>query len=72
MLVTDVELAGAMNGAALATEAKQRFPEMDVIVTSGNPRPRQLPADATFMPKPWRALDVLREAERSALRAHTE
>lgn len=65
LLLTDVELAGVMNGAALAAEAKQRFPEINVIVTSGHSRPKHLPADMKFMPKPWRALDVLREAERS-------
>jgi DNA-binding NtrC family response regulator len=66
-LLTDVKLAGVMNGAVLAAEAKQRFPKMNVVVTSAHSRPKQLPADMKFMPKPWRALDVLREAERSVL-----
>jgi DNA-binding NtrC family response regulator len=63
-LFTDVKLAGAMSGAALAARAKERFPQMDVVVTSGF-LPRELPGDAKFMPKPWRALDVLREAQRA-------
>ena len=63
-LFTDVKLAGTMSGAALAAKAKERFPQMDVIVTSGS-LPPELPADAKFMPKPWRALDVLREAQRA-------
>jgi DNA-binding NtrC family response regulator len=63
-LFTDVKLAGAMSGAALAAKAKERFPQMDVVVTSGF-LPRELPGDAKFMPKPWRALDVLREAQRA-------
>jgi hypothetical protein len=39
---------------------------MVVIVTSGCHAP-PLPAGAMFMQKPWRALDILREAERSRL-----
>jgi DNA-binding NtrC family response regulator len=65
LLFADVQLAGVMSGADLAAEAKQRFPNMRVVVTSGQFRPERLPPDAKFMPKPWRALDVLREAERS-------
>ncbi len=65
LLFTDVQLAGAMNGATLAVEAKQRFPRMKVIVTSGRECPEGLPPDAKFMPKPWVPLDVLREAEMS-------
>jgi hypothetical protein len=36
-----------------------------VIVTSGRALTKELPDGATFMPKPWMALDLLREAERS-------
>ncbi len=64
MLVTDVQLAGSMTGADLARIAKQRHPSLAVIVTSGGAKPK-LPSDATFMPKPWRALDILRQAERT-------
>ncbi len=69
LLFTDVKLAGPMSGATLASQAKNRFPNMDVVVTSGSVPPHDFPADAKFMPKPWRALDVLREAER-AMSAH--
>lgn len=64
MLFTDVNLAGSLDGIALARFARERFPKMHVIVTSGAARGQSLPAGAKFMPKPWRALDVLREAER--------
>ena len=37
---------------------------MTVIVTSGSNAP-ELPAGAMFMQKPWRALDILRQAELS-------
>jgi DNA-binding NtrC family response regulator len=63
-LFTDVKLAGRMGGAALAAEAKDRYPNIDVVVTSSS-LPPELPGDAKFMPKPWRSLDVLREVQRT-------
>ena len=65
MLFTDVNLAGMLDGIDLAHFAKKRFPAMNVVVTSGAERTKSLPAGAMFMSKPWRPLDVLREAERS-------
>ena len=62
-LFADENLAGAMSGAALAAKAKDRFPQMDVVVTSSS-LPPELPGNAKFMPKPWRPLDVLREVQR--------
>lgn len=66
MIFTDINLAGEMSGTELAALAKQRFPDLMVIVTSGG-NAQGLPAGAMFMQKPWRALDILREAERSRL-----
>jgi len=66
LIFTDVQLAGTMDGASLAAVAKNRFPDLMVIVTSGSGEPA-LPRDTKFMPKPWRALDVLREAARCSL-----
>jgi CheY-like chemotaxis protein len=64
LMFTDVNLGGAIDGLELARFAKTNFPNIHVIVTSGTPR-TGLPDGATFLAKPWRALDVLREAERS-------
>src|SRR6187431_300457 len=64
LMFTDVNLAGAMDGLALAHFVRERFPNMHVIVTSGTPR-TGLPEGAKFLAKPWRPLDVLREAERT-------
>jgi two-component system, cell cycle response regulator CpdR len=63
LMITDVALAGTMNGIDLAFIAKQSHPDLDVIVTSGRPLPRSLPDGAKFWSKPWAPLDVLREAE---------
>ena len=65
LMFTDVNLAGIVNGVELAGIARKQFPNLKVIVTSGDVTPI-LPPDMMFMPKPWRALDVLREAEKAA------
>ena len=64
LLFTDVKLAGMMSGAALAAKAKDRFPHIDVVVTSSS-SPPELPSEAKFMSKPYRPLDVLREVQRA-------
>ncbi len=63
LLLTDVQLAGHMNGVELAHVAKDRNPRLDVVVTSGRPLMQPLPDGAKFWAKPWAPLDVLREAE---------
>jgi len=65
MMFADVNLAGRINGIELAHAAKNRYPNMHVIVTSGTTHKMKLPEGAAFMQKPWLPLDVLREAERS-------
>ncbi len=73
LMMTDVNLAGAMDGVALAHVAKRCNPDLDVIVTSGKPLPQPLPSGAKFWSKPWAPLDVIREAERMLVargRAH--
>ena len=65
MLFTEVSLAGAMDGIELASIAKRRLPDLNVIVSSDPPRLRRLPDGTQFLAKPWRPLDVLREAERA-------
>jgi len=62
-LMTDVELAGRMDGVELAYIAKRQNPKLDVVVTSGQPLRQQLPDGAKFWAKPWAPLDLLREAE---------
>jgi CheY-like chemotaxis protein len=64
MIYADIHLGGGMSGIELAMLAKQRFPDLHVVVASGDIN-AQPPHGARFMLKPWRALDLLREAERS-------
>ena len=69
LLFTDVNLAGNMSGLELADKAKTRYPDMTVIITSGRACSR-LPKDTLFMPKPWRALDILMEAEKTRVNGY--
>jgi DNA-binding NtrC family response regulator len=64
MVYADIYLGGGMSGIELAEFARERFPDLHVVIASGdiNAKP---PHGARFILKPWRALDLLREAERS-------
>ena len=62
LLITDVDLAGRMNGVELAFVARQHNQDLDIIVTSGRPLSQPLPDRAKFWAKPWAPVDILREA----------
>jgi DNA-binding NtrC family response regulator len=61
LLVTDVDLAGPESGIELAVVAKRDFPAVNIVIISGKDD-LQLPPDVHFLRKPWRPLDLLREA----------
>ena len=67
MLFADVRLPGNMDGVQLAKAACTLWPTIRIVLTSGDPGAVSdgLPDGVTFMPKPWRGLDVLVEAERA-------
>ena len=61
LIFTDVNLAGPITGAELASIALEKFPNIKVVVTSGNPE-QHLPVGAKFIQKPWRAPELERVA----------
>lgn len=67
LVFADIRLAGDMDGVQLARAIATLWPCTRLIVTSGvEPEPGEaLPEGAVFIPKPWRAFDVLVEAERA-------
>lgn len=67
---TDVRLPRIVDGVDLARMVALKWPWIEMVVTSGSAGERvdRLPPSATFMPKPWRALDVLVAAEQAAER----
>jgi two-component system, cell cycle response regulator CpdR len=62
LMVADVQLNGDMRGSRLAGFARQLFPNIKVIVTSGKEWP-VLPDGAMFLRKPWKPVDLIREAK---------
>lgn len=67
MVFADIRLAGAMDGLQLVRAISTLWPRARLVVTSGQGvRRPELPRDAVFIAKPWRAVDVLVEAERAA------
>jgi CheY-like chemotaxis protein len=67
MIFADIRLPGSMNGVQLAKAACTLWPTIRIVLTSGDPcaPTDDLPDCVTFMPKPWRGLDVLIQAEKA-------
>jgi FixJ family two-component response regulator len=53
--VTDVEMPPGPSGLELAAEIRERWPFVQVLVTSGRVFPASLPEGVVFLPKPWTA-----------------
>ncbi len=62
VVLTDVDMPGAVDGFQLARIALTMFPHVMVIVVSGGVRPgfSGLAPDARFVPKPYRADMIIR------------
>jgi CheY-like chemotaxis protein len=54
ILFTDIQMPGSMDGLKLSHYARNRWPPLKIIVTSGHLRPQEheLPAGGAFLPKP--------------------
>ncbi len=63
LMMTDVKLAGNMDGVELAHIAS-KYTEIGVIIILGKLRHQESPDGVEFSAKPWAPLDVIREAER--------
>jgi CheY-like chemotaxis protein len=68
LLFADVRLPCLMSGVDLARTVRLKWPWVRTVLTSGAPLDdsSDVPREVRFMSKPWRALDVLVEAERAA------
>lgn len=72
-LFADVRLPCLMSGVDLARTVRIKWPWVRTVLTSGlSPEEGlgDMPRDVRFMPKPWRALEVLMEAERAAAQGY--
>lgn len=73
-LFADVRLPCLMNGLDLARTVRINWPWVRMVLTSGAASEDgaiDVPHDVRFMPKPWRALEVLMEAERASQSARS-
>lgn len=68
VVFSDVRTPGRIGGFELARIIGVTWPRVHVILTSGDAgdQPSDLRVSATFLPKPWRALDILNLIERAA------
>jgi CheY-like chemotaxis protein len=67
-LFADVRLPCLMSGVDLARTVRFKWPWIRTVLTSGTPLDdgsNDVLRDVRFMQKPWRALEVLMEAERA-------
>jgi CheY-like chemotaxis protein len=53
LVFTDIDMPGSMDGLKLAACVRDRWPPIHIIITTGNARPREIPVNALFIPKPY-------------------
>lgn len=60
VVFTDIDMPGSMDGAMLAVVIRRRWPEVELILTSGyiKVRDEDIPSRGRFFAKPYRAEDI--------------
>ena len=63
VLFTDIRMPGSMDGLELARVVHERWPEIKILLTSGDtwPAPEVIPDDGRFLAKPYRLSNLQRE-----------
>ena len=58
---TDIEMPGSMSGLRLAAAIRDRWPPVNLILTTGKERPEedQMPTKSVFIAKPYLPEDML-------------
>jgi CheY-like chemotaxis protein len=61
-VITDIEIPGSMDGLNLAAAIRDRWPPVNVVMTSGKVRPgaAQMPRNTHFVRKPFETADLVR------------
>jgi DNA-binding NtrC family response regulator len=61
VVFTDIDMPGSMDGLKLAASVRDRWPPIDIILTTaGRPPPMdKLPVRSVFLPKPIRVKDAI-------------
>ena len=65
LLFTDVQMPGKMNGMDLAREVHARWPNVLLVIASGETRPScaEIPDDGRFISKPYSAAELFTEID---------
>ena len=73
VVVADSRLSGAMNGVELAHRVSVLWPTISVIVIAHDEHDQlaTLPRTATFLRRPWHALDLVSATERATRADHS-
>ena len=60
IVFTDIDMPGSMDGLKLAAAIRDRWPPIEIIITSGKawPAKSELPSRGQFFPKPYDAARV--------------
>ncbi len=53
LVFSDIQMPGSMDGFELAKRIRTQYPSLKIILTSGNPGPRDIAAANTFISKPY-------------------
>jgi CheY-like chemotaxis protein len=55
IVFTDIQMPGSMDGLKLAWAIRDRWPPIELVITSGqkNPLERDMPSRVRFLPKPY-------------------
>jgi CheY-like chemotaxis protein len=60
IVVTDIQMPGGLDGLALANQVRRRFPELPIVLASGNPPPLDLSQVGPFLMKPYALHEAVR------------
>jgi two-component system, response regulator PdtaR len=71
VLFTDVDMPGSLDGLALAWLARERWPQVAIVIVSGKvrPGPGDMPPGGHFVPKPYQpnaVVELIRDLARAA------
>lgn len=66
IVLTDIDMPRGMDGMKLAACIRDRWPPIEIIITSGKPPPGDLPARGIFFSKPFREEEVVAAMRRMA------
>ncbi|MCW2039306.1 response regulator [Xanthomonas campestris pv. campestris] len=67
LIVSDVQMPGALNGLELIKQLRSRDVKTPAILTSGRIQPSELPEATSFLPKPYSLSVLINEVRRLLL-----